>query len=66
MFRGFREFITRGNVLDLAVAWVAGAAFTASVTSLTQSLLNPAFAVVLGGALKRERSTSGIEPNTPE
>jgi large conductance mechanosensitive channel len=41
MFKGFREFITRGNVIDLAVAVVIGAAFTAVVNSIVDSLINP-------------------------
>jgi large conductance mechanosensitive channel len=42
MLKGFKEFIMRGNVIDLAVAVVIGAAFTAIVNSLVESLLNPA------------------------
>jgi large conductance mechanosensitive channel len=41
MFKGFREFITRGNVIDLAVAVVIGAAFTAVVNAIVDSLINP-------------------------
>ncbi|MDZ8171990.1 large conductance mechanosensitive channel protein MscL [Microbacterium xanthum] len=41
MIKGFREFILRGNVIDLAVAVVIGAAFTAIVTVLVESLINP-------------------------
>ncbi len=41
MFKGFREFILRGNVIDLAVAVVIGAAFSAVVTSLVTSVFNP-------------------------
>lgn len=41
MLKGFREFILRGNVLDLAVAVVIGAAFTAVVTSIVMNLINP-------------------------
>jgi large conductance mechanosensitive channel len=41
MFKGFREFILRGNVIDLAVAVVIGAAFTAVVTSIVNNLINP-------------------------
>lgn len=52
MLRGFRDFITRGNVLDLAVAFVAGAAFTALVTSVTDSIINPAVGLVLGGGME--------------
>ncbi|PFG30815.1 large conductance mechanosensitive channel [Paramicrobacterium agarici] len=41
MLKGFKEFIMRGNVMDLAVAVVVGAAFTAVVTSLVDNLINP-------------------------
>lgn len=44
MLKGFRDFIMRGNVIDLAVAVVIGAAFTAIVTSFTQNLLDPLIA----------------------
>jgi large conductance mechanosensitive channel len=39
--KGFKEFILRGNVIDLAVAVVIGAAFTAIVTSIVTSVFNP-------------------------
>jgi large conductance mechanosensitive channel len=42
MLKGFKEFIMRGNVIDLAVAVVIGAAFTAIVNTLVEGLLNPA------------------------
>ena len=42
MIKGFKEFIMRGNVIDLAVAVVIGAAFTAVVSALVEGLLNPA------------------------
>ena len=41
MLKGFREFILRGNVIDLAVAVVIGAAFTAVVTSIVNAVINP-------------------------
>ncbi len=41
MFKGFKEFILRGNVIDLAVGVVIGAAFTAVVTSLVTNIFNP-------------------------
>ncbi|MCU1257081.1 MAG: mechanosensitive ion channel protein MscL, partial [Candidatus Angelobacter sp.] len=41
MLKGFRQFITRGNVLDLAVAVVIGAAFGAVVTSFVSNILTP-------------------------
>lgn len=41
MIKGFKEFILRGNVIDLAVAVVIGAAFTAVVTSIVENFFNP-------------------------
>lgn len=41
MLKGFKDFILRGNVVDLAVAVVVGAAFTAIVTAFTSSLIEP-------------------------
>jgi large conductance mechanosensitive channel len=46
---GFREFIARGNVLDLAVAVIIGAAFATIVGSLTDDVIMPAIGAVLGG-----------------
>jgi large conductance mechanosensitive channel len=48
MFSGFRQFIFRGNVLDLAVAVVIGAAFGAVVTALVKDLLTPLIAAIVG------------------
>ena len=45
---GFKEFIARGNVVDLAVAVVVGAAFTALVTSLVENLLTPIIGAIIG------------------
>ncbi len=42
MVKGFKEFIMRGNVIDLAVAVVIGAAFTAIVNTLVEGVFNPA------------------------
>jgi len=41
MLKGFKEFISRGNVIDLAVAVVIGAAFTGVVTAFTQNVIQP-------------------------
>jgi large conductance mechanosensitive channel len=49
VLKGFREFITRGNVIDLAVAVVIGTAFTAVVTAITESLVQPIIAALGGG-----------------
>jgi hypothetical protein len=46
--KGFKEFILRGNVLDLAVAVVMGAAFGAVVTALVKDLLTPLIAAIVG------------------
>ena len=48
MLKGFRDFLLRGNVLDLAVAVVVGAAFTAVVTALVENILNPLIAAIFG------------------
>ena len=49
MFKDFRAFIARGNVLDLAVAVIIGAAFGKIVTSLTDDLLMPVIGRIFGG-----------------
>lgn len=49
MLKGFRDFIVRGNVVDLAVAFVIGVAFTTVVTQFTASFLEPLVKVVTGG-----------------
>ncbi|MBW9093348.1 large conductance mechanosensitive channel protein MscL [Microbacterium jejuense] len=46
MIKGFKEFILRGNVIDLAVAVVIGAAFTAIVGALVDGFINPLIGVV--------------------
>ncbi|MCA2205685.1 large conductance mechanosensitive channel protein MscL [Nocardia rosealba] len=45
VFDGFKNFLMRGNVIDLAVAVVMGTAFTAVVTSVTKGFVNPLLAV---------------------
>jgi large conductance mechanosensitive channel len=49
MFKGFRDFIMRGNVVDLAIAVVIGVAFTALVGAVTDALIKPLIGVFLGG-----------------
>ena len=51
MFKGFKEFATRGNVIDLAVAVVAGAAITALVGDFTTAIINPLIGLALGGGV---------------
>lgn len=48
MLRGFRDFIARGNVIDLAVAVVIGVAFGVVVTSLVADLITPLIAAAFG------------------
>lgn len=48
MFKGFREFIMRGNVIDFAVAVVIGAAFGAVITSFVGNILTPLIAAIFG------------------
>jgi large conductance mechanosensitive channel len=48
MFKDFKEFIMRGNVLDLAVAVVIGGAFGKIVTSMVNDMIMPPIGVVLG------------------
>ena len=45
----FKDFINRGNVMDLAVGVIIGGAFTSIVTALTQNIINPLIAVIAGG-----------------
>jgi large conductance mechanosensitive channel len=49
MLKEFRAFIARGNVLDLAVAVIIGAAFAKIATSLTEDVIMPAVGAVFGG-----------------
>ncbi|WP_425860014.1 large conductance mechanosensitive channel protein MscL [Arthrobacter sp. TWP1-1] len=50
MLKGFRDFIMKGNVVDLAVAVVIGAAFGAVVNSLVENILMPLIAALFGSA----------------
>ena len=49
MIKEFRDFIAQGNVMDLAVGIIIGAAFTAIVSSLVGDLINPIIGLILGG-----------------
>ena len=49
MLKEFKEFITRGNVMDLAVAVVIGAAFGKIVTSLVENIIMPIVGMLTGG-----------------
>lgn len=49
MLNEFRTFISQGNVLDLAVGIIIGAAFTKIVNSLVEDILNPIIGLIIGG-----------------
>jgi large conductance mechanosensitive channel len=49
MLKEFKTFIAKGNVMDLAVGIIIGAAFTAIVGSLVSDLINPIIGLILGG-----------------
>lgn len=53
LFKEFREFIARGNVVDLAVAVVIGAAFTAVVTAVVEGLITPLVGMIGGTDFRR-------------
>lgn len=48
MLSGFKDFITRGNVIDLAVGLIIGGAFTTVVNALVESVMMPAIAAIVG------------------
>jgi large conductance mechanosensitive channel len=48
MLKGFKEFVLRGNVLDLAIAVVIGAAFTNVITALVKDLITPLIGAIAG------------------
>jgi len=58
VIKGFKDFIMRGNVIDLAVAVVIGGAFTALVTAIVTSIINPLIALVY----KPDEKTGAIGP----
>ena len=49
MINEFKDFIAKGNVMDMAVGIIIGAAFTAIVTSLVGDLINPIISLFMGG-----------------
>ena len=49
MINEFKEFIARGNVMDMAVGIIIGAAFTAMVSSMVADLINPIISLIIGG-----------------
>ncbi|WP_433346375.1 large conductance mechanosensitive channel protein MscL [Micromonospora sp. CA-111912] len=63
MLKGFKDFIMRGNVVDLAVGVVIGAAFTGVVTQLTKSFLEPLVRVLI---VLITGNPKGLEGSTPK
>ncbi len=61
MLKGFRAFLLRGNVIDLAVAVVIGAAFTSIVGAIVDSVLNPA----IGALFDAESLSTALPVNIP-
>ena len=61
MLKGFKEFILRGNVIDLAVAVVIGAAFTAIVNTLVAAIFNP----VIGALFNAETLSKALVVQIP-
>lgn len=49
MFKEFKKFIMRGNVLDLAIGVIVGGAFSSIVTSLVNNIFTPIIGLILGG-----------------
>lgn len=49
LFKAFKEFAFRGNVIDLAVGVILGAAFTAIINSLVQNIFTPLLGILIGG-----------------
>ena len=56
----FKEFALKGNVMDMAIGVIIGAAFGNIVTSLTDNFINPLIAVVTGGAKKDENGVMQV------
>jgi large conductance mechanosensitive channel len=63
MLKGFREFVFRGNIFELAIAVVIGTAFTAVVTAVVTNLINPIIAAI-GGHSVNGLSVTLVSGNT--
>lgn len=60
----FKEFISQGSVMDLAVGMIIGAAFTAIVSSLVNDIVMPVVGVIIGGLDFADIKTSFVSPTT--
>ncbi len=62
MIKEFKEFLLRGNLLDLAVAAVIGAAFTGVVTAVTVDIITPLIKAIFGGSTQFDGLAFTIKP----
>ena len=60
----FKAFALKGNVMDMAIGVIIGAAFGSIVTALTDSFINPLIAVITGGAEKDENGVMQVVGGT--
>lgn len=60
----FKEFISQGSVMDLAVGMIIGSAFTAIVSSLVNDIVMPIIGVIIGGFDFADIKTSFVSPTT--
>lgn len=65
MIQEFKDFIAKGNVMDMAVGIIIGAAFTAIVTSLVGDLINPIIGLISGG-MDFTNNYAVLSGNVPE
>jgi large conductance mechanosensitive channel len=63
-FEEFKAFALKGNVMDMAIGVIIGAAFGSIVTALTDSFINPLIAVITGGAEKDENGVMQVVGGT--
>ncbi|MCT4782583.1 MULTISPECIES: large conductance mechanosensitive channel protein MscL [Exiguobacterium] len=61
MWKEFKEFAMRGNIVDLAVAFILGAAFTAIVNSLVNDIFMPLLGILIGGINFSDLSMSVLD-----
>src|SRR6185436_5213532 len=69
MLREFKEFLFRGNIVELAVAFVMGVAFAAVINSLVENLVMPVIAAVVGkpvDAMLARRKREPVEEGMPD
>ncbi|RBP65501.1 large conductance mechanosensitive channel [Brevibacterium sanguinis] len=64
MFKGFRDFILQGNVVELATAVIIGGAFTAIVSAFSDKIINPLIAAF--GSAEGPALSFQLNPNVPE